>query len=146
MTNRRMTHFFIRFFSFELSKKRKTVKAFEVLVYTSMATVVTNTIQEIENLETLYLIWLSNSINIEIQQQLRTIINYFLPFEDKKQCLQYIQSLSKDDRIILIINGKYGQQIIPQIVHLQQIISIYVCSHDKKSTEHWTKKFKKVNY
>ena len=117
-----------------------------MLVYTSMATVVTNTIQEIENLESFYLIWLTNSINIEIQQQLRTIINYFLKFEDKKQCLQYIQSLSKDDRIILMINGKYGQQIIPQIAHLQQIVSIYVRCHDKKSNEQWTKNFKKVNY
>jgi hypothetical protein len=111
-----------------------------------MTTVLTDTIQEVENLESFHLIWLSNSINTEIQQQLRTIINYLLTFEDKQQCLQYIHSLSKDDRIIFIVNGKFSQQFIPQIVHLRQIISIYIYCHDKKPHEHWTKNFKKVKY
>jgi len=99
-------------------------------------------IQEIENLETFYLIWLGNSLNNEFQQQLRTIINYLLIFEDEQQCLKYIQSLSKYDRVILIVKEKLSQQI----VHLRQIISIYVYSNEKKINEQWVKNFKKVDY
>jgi hypothetical protein len=104
------------------------------------------TIQEIENLETFYLIWLGNSIKQEFQQQLRIIINYLSVFKDTQQCLQYLQSLSKDDRVILIVKGKLGQQIVPDIVHLRQIISIYVYCNDKKTNEQWAKNFKKVNH
>lgn len=103
-------------------------------------------IQEIENLETFYLIWFGNSLSNEFQQQLRTVINYLLTFEDEQQCLKYIHSLSKDDRVILIVKGKLSQQIVPQIVHLRQIISIYIYSNEKKVNEQWTKNFKKVDY
>jgi hypothetical protein len=103
------------------------------------------TIVEIENLEVFYLIWLDNQINNEYQQQLRTIINYLVIFENEQKCLEYIHSRNKDDRIILIVKGKLGQQIIPNIVHLRQINSIYVYSNDKKINEQWTKNFKKVN-
>jgi len=99
-------------------------------------------IQEIENLETFYLIWFGNSLSNEFQQQLRTVINYLLTFEDEQQCLKYIQSLSKDDRVILIVKEKLSQQI----VHLRQIISIYIYSNEKKVNEQWTKNFKKVDY
>jgi len=110
-----------------------------------MTTILTSLNQEVENLEIFYLIWFGNSINIEIQQQLRTIINYLIIFEDEQQCLQYIHSLSKDDRVILIVNGKFSQKFVPQIVHLQQITSIYILSKDKKPIEQWAKNFKKVN-
>jgi hypothetical protein len=110
-----------------------------------MTTILTSLNQEVENLEIFYLIWFGNSINIEIQQQLRTIINYLIIFEDEQQCLQYIHSLSKDDRVILIVNGKFSQKFVPQIVHLQQITSIYILAKDKKPIEQWAKNFKKVN-
>ncbi len=103
------------------------------------------TIKEIDNLEIFYLIWLGNLTNNEFQQQLRMIINYLLIFEDEQQCLKYIQSVKKTDRIIFIVKGKLAQQILPHIIDLQQIYSIYIYSNDKKLTEQWTKNFKKVN-
>ena len=96
------------------------------------------------NLEIFYLIWLGNLVNPEFQQQLRTIVNYLSIFEKEDACLQYIHSLNKDERVIFIVKGKLGQQIVPKIVHLQQIHSIYVYSNDKKSNEQWTKNYKKV--
>jgi hypothetical protein len=115
-----------------------------------MTTVLTNSIQEVENLETYSLIWLDTSVNIskeniKIQQQLRTIINYFLIFEDEQQCLQYIHSQSKDDRIILIINEKFSQQILPKLIHLRQINSIYIYCNENKAYEQWSQHFRKVN-
>jgi hypothetical protein len=104
------------------------------------------TIQEIKNLETFFLIYLGDSVNNEVQQQLRTIINYLLTFDDEKECFKYIHSLSKNDRVILIVKEKLGQHIIPEIVHLRQIVSIYVYCNDIKNNQQWTKNFTKVNY
>ncbi|CAF2408453.1 unnamed protein product [Rotaria sp. Silwood2] len=102
------------------------------------------TIEEVENLETFYLIWLGDSMKNEVRQQLRTIINYLLIFEDEQQCLEYIRSLSKDDRVILVIKKKLSQQFIPQIAHFQQITSIYIHSNDKNINEQSMKNLNKV--
>ncbi|CAF0831268.1 unnamed protein product [Adineta steineri] len=109
-----------------------------------MSTSLTNINEEVENLEPFYLIWFGNSINNDIQQQLRAIINYLLIFDDEEQCLNYIYSLSKGDRIILIVTEKFGEHFVPQIVHLRQIVSIYIYCNSKKNNEQWIKKYKKI--
>ena len=103
------------------------------------------TIEHIENLEGFYLIWLGNHIDNEFQQHLRTIINYLLIFEYEQNCSEYIRSRTKDDRIVFIVDGKLSQQIVPNVVHLRQINSIYIFSNDKKTVEQWAKSYKKVN-
>jgi hypothetical protein len=103
-----------------------------------------------ENLETFSLLWLDASVNdvqenIDAQQQLRTSINYLKTFEDGDKCEEYIRSVPKDDRIILIISGRFGEIIVPRIHSLRQISSIYVYCKDKKRHETWANQFKKVN-
>ncbi|UJR32954.1 hypothetical protein I4U23_020417 [Adineta vaga] len=94
-----------------------------------------------DNLETFYLISFRNLIDQELQAQLRTIINYLLLFDDEEQCLEYIQSLSQDDRVILIIKDSSNLQY----VSFRQITSIYIYSNNtKKSTEQRTKPSKKI--
>jgi len=44
----------------------------------------------------------------------------------------------------LIISHQLGSTIIPQIVKLRQIISIYIYSLDKKANERWTQNFSQV--
>jgi hypothetical protein len=110
-------------------------------IFTSKAT---------ENLETYGLLWLDASVNssqenIQAQQQLRSSINYLLTFQDDQQYLQYIDSVPKDDRIVLIVSGRLGRIIVPQIVQLRQIISIYVYCMDKKANEQWAQHFSKVS-
>jgi len=112
------------------------------------AAVVTSKVTE--NLETYGLLWLDASVNssqknIQAQQQLRTSINHLLTFEDDQQCLQYVQFAPKDDRIILIVSGRFGRIIVPKIVQLRQIISIYVYCIDKKANEQWALHFSKVS-
>ena len=106
----------------------------------------TTTIKDRENLELFYLIWLGNLVNPEFQQQLRTIVNYLVIFENEEPCLEYLNSLNRDERVIFIVKGRLGQQIVPQVVHRPQIHSIYVYSHEKKSTEQWMKNYKKVTF
>jgi protein gp37 len=114
-----------------------------------MAKALTNVTQVYQNLETYCLIWLDVSVNnsqenIQAQQQLRTSINHLITFEDYQQCLQYIEFVPKDDRIILIVSGRLGQIIVPKIVKYRQVTSIYVYCMDKKANEQWAKQFKKV--
>jgi hypothetical protein len=105
---------------------------------------------EENNLETFSLIWLEISINeakknIDIQQRLRKAINCLNTFQDSSQCEKHIQSLSKDDRIVLIANGRLGEELVPQIHHLRQVTSIYIYCTDENRNEEWTKQFTKVN-
>jgi hypothetical protein len=103
-----------------------------------------------ESLEIFCLIWLDlsrNNIheNLDIQLQLRSIINYLKLFEDIDDCEQYIRSLSKDDRIILLVNEKLASEIISRIHELRQIISIYIYSNDTQEDHQWINQYKKVS-
>jgi hypothetical protein len=71
------------------------------------------------NYETYFLIWLDASINSEenlaAQEKLRSFFNYLRTFDKPDECEKYIRSISSDDRIVLIVSGHFGQQLIPNI-------------------------------
>ncbi|CAF4379910.1 unnamed protein product, partial [Adineta steineri] len=100
------------------------------------------------NLETYSILWLDPVVNdakeyIEAQQRLRTSINYIRTFKTIDNCEQYIQTVPEQDRIFLIINNQFGQELIPQIHQYQQIFAIYIYINDDKRNTQWTKEFKK---
>jgi hypothetical protein len=102
------------------------------------------------NLETFSLVWVDTSINnsqenLDTQYQLRTIINHLRTFEDTYDCENYIRSVSNHDRIIIIVSGLSGRQLVPRIHELQQVCSIYVYCMDRKTNEEWTQNYTKVN-
>jgi tetratricopeptide (TPR) repeat protein len=102
-----------------------------------------------DNLETFALLWLDASVNSSeenrrAQQHLRSTINYLKAFEDAKQCQQYIQFVSPYNRIILIVSGQLGQEIVPRIHPIRQLSSIYVYCRDKKRNEQWAKDYPKL--
>ncbi|CAF3101930.1 unnamed protein product [Rotaria socialis] len=102
-----------------------------------------------ENLETYCLIWLDKSVNkseenFHAQQILRGSIHRLLTFDDEERCLDYIDHLSDDDRIVMIVSGQLGQAIVPQIAYLRKIVSIYVYCMDKQANEKWAQHFSKV--
>ncbi|CAF3917256.1 unnamed protein product [Adineta steineri] len=92
------------------------------------------------------LIWLdenmSNTRNTE--EKLRCIINYSKKFKNVKQCQQYIEQRSQNERIILIVSDQLGLEIIPLIHHLRQLISIYVYCTNTRSNKQWTSTFTKI--
>ncbi|CAF1384465.1 unnamed protein product [Adineta steineri] len=92
------------------------------------------------HLESFSLIWLNNNENVDIQKELRNIINHIETFHDVEECKDYIEKTSENDRLVLVTNGEFGQQIIPSIHQLRQISSIYINSEDKQ----WTNDFPKV--
>ncbi|CAF1274439.1 unnamed protein product [Rotaria sordida] len=94
-------------------------------------------------------VWLDDSVNtlqesIDAQQRLRLLINQLKTFENIDLCEEYIKSLSESDRIVLIVSGTLGQQIVPRVHEHQQIVAIYVYCGNKERNELWTKKFSKV--
>lgn len=102
-----------------------------------------------QNLETYFLIWLdakvnSSKENIKAQQKLRTSINHLIIFEDDHECEIYIQSVPKEERIILIVSGQLGQTVVPRTHRLRQIFSIYVYCMNKEKHVKWAQKFSKV--
>lgn len=103
-----------------------------------------------KNLETFSLIWLDEIVNdslenVETQQRLRTMVNHFKTFQRADQCIQYMQSAPKD-RFILIVSGRLGHEVVPQIHHLRQVYSIYVYCRDKERNERWAKKYSKIQH
>lgn len=103
-----------------------------------------------ENLESLSLIWLDAKIdtsreNIEVQKQLRSIINYLKTFHDVKECEDHIRSVPDGDRVLFIVSGRLGQEIVPRIYKLRQVLAIYVFCFDRSKNEQWTKNYTKVN-
>lgn len=104
-----------------------------------------------ENFELLSLIWLDNMAdsteeNREIQEKFRSIVNHVRVFETSHECEHFIKNIINDkyEKIILIVSGRLGQEIIENIHHLKQIISIFVYCFDKDKNELWTKNYKKV--
>jgi hypothetical protein len=94
------------------------------------------------------IVWLDASVNdtnenINAQQMLRTSTNHLKTYTDDKECEKYILSVPKGHRIILIVDGRFGQVIVPRIHQLYQISSIFVYSMNKRNEE-WTKTYKKV--
>ncbi|CAF0784376.1 unnamed protein product [Adineta steineri] len=92
------------------------------------------------HLESFSLIWLNNHENVDIQTELRNIINHIEIFHDVEECKNYIEKTSENDRLVLVTNDEFGRQIIPSIHQLRQSASIYINSEDKQ----WTNDFSKV--
>ncbi|CAF1398030.1 unnamed protein product [Adineta ricciae] len=102
-----------------------------------------------ENLEIFALLWLYSPTddqheNADIQQQLRSIINYLKLFDDIDDCEQYIRSLSKDDRLVILTDDKFALPITSRIHDLRRITSIYIISSDNETTLAWVEQYKKI--
>ncbi|UJR26308.1 hypothetical protein I4U23_007646 [Adineta vaga] len=98
------------------------------------------------NLRTFTLIWLDSSVNsseenLDTQVLLRKINDCFEAFDSTEKCLEYIQQTVSDENIVLIVNGRLGQEIVPRIQPSTHIIAIYVYCSDKKRNEEWAKHF-----
>ncbi|CAF1020693.1 unnamed protein product [Adineta steineri] len=101
-----------------------------------------------KSLEIFSIIWLDANVDVKgarnTEVKLRSIINHIKKFQDVKQCQQYIKQASQKDRLVIIVSGRLGLEIVPYIHQLRQVISIYVYCMDKKNNEKWAYKFSKI--
>ncbi|CAF4338925.1 unnamed protein product [Rotaria magnacalcarata] len=101
-----------------------------------------------QNVEIFSLIWLDQDVESQYIQnaenKLRSNINLIKKFLDVKKCQQYVEDLSPADRVVMIVSGDLGQQIVPSIHKLRQVISIYVYCMNKERNKRWSKYLTKV--
>jgi len=73
-------------------------------------------------------------------------MNQLKRFQDVAECIKYIKQTSDEDRLILVVSGRLGREIMPLIYNLHQVISVYVYCMDKKVNEAWSLKYSKVEF
>jgi tetratricopeptide (TPR) repeat protein len=100
------------------------------------------------DLEKFTLIWLDAAINESenrtTQNNLRKLSDQFKPFDNSNECQLHIQSLSIDERVVLIVSGRLGREIVPNIHEIEQIYLIYVYCYNKEANERWAKDYSKI--
>ncbi|CAF4075063.1 unnamed protein product, partial [Rotaria sordida] len=99
-------------------------------------------------IETFLIVWLDANVNKtedneETYKALRTSINYLKTFDNLQEGENYIRSIHRE-KIILIVSGGFGMEIVPRIHDCEQINSIYVYCSDKARHEQWSKDYPKV--
>ena len=108
-----------------------------------------STSSEDYNFETYSLIWLDGSVhseeNVGMKNKLRSFIHYLKTFDSLDQCETYLQMTSSYDRIIFVVSGDLGQQLIEKIHSLQQIYSIYIYCANQQFHQQWTQQYQKVS-
>ncbi len=82
--------------------------------------------------------------NFRAQVKLPKIFNFFRTFETNEECKTYIQ-WSVNEKIILIVSGRLGRELVPQIHHLKQIVAIYIYCANMKEHEQWSNIYDKVS-
>ncbi|CAF3587027.1 unnamed protein product [Rotaria socialis] len=102
-----------------------------------------------DELEAFTLIWLDAEIygseNKIVQNDLRQLSDDFRTFHNDHDCESFIESLSIDQRVVLITSGRFGREVIPRIHAIEQIYSIYIYCFDKETYEKWAKSYSKIN-
>ena len=70
--------------------------------------------------------------NLIVQQVFGSLTNHFQTYTNKKECEKYVQSVSKDHRILLIVAGRSGSLIVPRIHQFLQVSVIFYRFHGQK--------------
>lgn len=104
-----------------------------------------------DNFEPFSLLWLDALVNkskenLQTASKLRLIIPYVQVFETVAECERYINETSIDERLILIVSGRLGQELVPRIHRHRQILSIYIYCLNKNANSEWAKYFPKVRF
>ncbi|CAF2893640.1 unnamed protein product [Rotaria sp. Silwood2] len=101
------------------------------------------------NLESFTCLWLDQNVDLtqdnrDTQQELRKIINHLQTFDNSDECEKYIRKITQE-KIVLIVSGALGRQVVPRLHDLPQFSACYVFCQDKKANEQWANKYPKVN-
>ena len=101
-----------------------------------------------DNLETFSIVWLDSAVdelsNQNARRKLQALLYHLKAFTRDNDGQRYIEERSKDDRLILIVSGRFGREVVPKVHHLRQVSSIYVFCMDKKANEKWASEHAKV--
>ncbi|CAF0886118.1 unnamed protein product [Rotaria sordida] len=101
------------------------------------------------NLESFACLWLDQNVdstqdNRDTQLELRKIINHLRTFDNNDECEEYIRQITQE-KVVLIVSGSLGRQVVPRLHDLAQFSACYVFCQDKKANEQWARKHPKIN-
>jgi hypothetical protein len=102
------------------------------------------------NLESFACLWLDQNVNStqdnrDTQRELRQVINHLRTFDNSNECEQYIRQITQE-KVVLIVSGSLGRQVVPRLHDLPQFSACYVFCQDQKANEQWANKYHKVRY
>jgi hypothetical protein len=102
----------------------------------------------VSNLESFTCLWLDQSVNStkdnrDTQRELRQVINHLRTYDNANECEQYIRKIIQE-KIILIVSGFLGRQVVPRLHDLPQLVACYVFCQDKNANEQWANQYQKV--
>jgi len=106
------------------------------------------TIDKTVNLETFSLLWLDANVhktddNIKSQRKLREAINFLQIFDQVDQCEENIRKIEYE-KVVFIVSGRLGREIVPRLHDLPQLNSVYVYCLDRIGNKQWADKYSKV--
>jgi tetratricopeptide (TPR) repeat protein len=99
--------------------------------------------------ETTILVWLdasSEKTNDSTQKTFNhfcRVVNIVETFSDLEKCYHFMNSI-KNEKILFVVSGTFGPQILPRIENFNQIYSIYIFCGNKNNHIEWTKPYKKI--
>ncbi|CAF0824070.1 unnamed protein product [Adineta steineri] len=101
-----------------------------------------------ENKENITLIWFDPDIESHIDtettiERLREINDYVLFYTELNQCRTRIQSIH-NEKIFLIISDTQASKLLPSIMNLPQIDSIFIFRTDKTEDKNFTNEYVKI--
>ena len=94
---------------------------------------------ENENLEDFTLVWLDHTFPGNTDR-LREAIHCLKTFEKLNECLEYIRSM-KDEKLFVIASGSQGEDLLPYIHPLRQVVSIFIFCLDVAAHKDWIKAY-----
>jgi hypothetical protein len=102
----------------------------------------------LNNLEAFACLWLDADVantedNRETEQNLRQFINHLRTFNKANECVEVIEK-TKKEKVVLIVSGKLGRDVIPSIHHLPQLIACYIYCFDESEHQEWAKNYPNV--
>ncbi|CAF2099175.1 unnamed protein product [Rotaria magnacalcarata] len=100
-------------------------------------------------LETFLLVWLDPNVNTgvenrETQIKLRKVLTCLYTFDNVTICEKWLKEYDANEKLVLIVSGAYGNQIVPKIHYLPTIISIYVYCLDVNRNKTWSMDYSKI--
>ncbi|CAF1273754.1 unnamed protein product [Adineta ricciae] len=106
-----------------------------------------STVQNVSLSNTYKLHWLDQNAkdDIYLQKQLNEFFNNELTiFDNIIDYNENIRLLADEERVILIVSGYFGKELVPTVNNLSQVLAIYVYCSNRDLHLQWTKNYKKV--
>jgi len=103
------------------------------------------------NIDQYRLIWVDKDVNatkdnLNIQKKLREIISNLQVFDHVEEFKKYMKDINSNEKVVLLISGSYGRQIVPNVQNCTQVVAIYVYCTNESANREWSKPYDKVSY